>query len=154
MPSSFKIRRKPTRESPVIRKRKRYQSRRGTSAVEFAMIVPVMLAFTFGLIEMSRISMVKEAVIQASREGARVGVRPTASTSDVQSRVSEELAIMGLGDANVVITPADLNDAEPGDTVKVRITIPIGEVSYVPGFFSFDGVEIEAETVMRRESSG
>ena len=113
-----------------------------------------MLTFTFGLIEMGRISMIKEAVVQASREGARVGVRPTASVEDVQTRVNEELAIMNLTSANVVITPSFLDEAAPGDDIRVRITIPISEVSYVPGFFAFDGLDIVAETVMRRESTG
>lgn len=138
----------------MIRVRKSPKNRRGTSAVEFALVVPVMLAFTFGLIEMCRISSVKEAIIQASREGARVGVRPTAGTGDVQSRIDEELAILGLQDASVTITPSQLEGAEPGDRVTVHITIPVGQVSYVPGFFSFDGVDIVAETTMRRESSG
>ncbi|PAY15493.1 pilus assembly protein TadE [Rhodopirellula sp. SM50] len=133
---------------------RRKQTRRGAATVEFALIVPVMLTFTFGLIEMGRISMIKEAVVQASREGARVGVRPTASIEDVQTRVNEELAIMNLTSANVVITPSFLEEAAPGDDIKVRITIPISEISYVPGFFAFDGLDIVAETVMRRESTG
>jgi hypothetical protein len=137
-----------------MRRKKLQPRRRGAATVEFALIVPVMLTFTFGLIEMSRISMVKEAVIQASREGARVGVRPTASIEDVNQRINEELAILGLTAANVQVTPTVLDQALPGDDIRVRITIPIGEVSYVPGFFSFDGLDIVAETVMRRESTG
>lgn len=138
----------------MINRNKRKQSRRGAATVEFALIVPVMLIFTFGVIEMSRISMVKEALVQASREGARVGVRPTASVSDVQDRVNEELAIMDISTATVVITPSTLDEASPGDDITVRITIPISEVNLVPGFFSFGGMDIVAETTMRRESTG
>ena len=130
------------------------QSRRGAAVVEFALIVPVMLTFTFGLIEVSRISMIKEAVVQASREGARVGVRPTATIADVKARVQEELTIMNITGASVEITPGYLETAEPGDDVTVRITIAIADISYVPGFFSLGGVDIVAETVMRRESTG
>jgi len=137
-----------------MRKRRFNKRRHGAATVEFALIVPVMLTFTFGLIEMSRISMVKEGVIQASREGARVGVRPTADIDDVNQRINEELAILGITGANVQITPTVLDQAMPGDDIRVRITIPIGEISYVPGFFKFDGLDIIAETVMRRESTG
>lgn len=136
------------------KQKKQKQRRRGAAVVEFALIVPVMLTFTFGLIEMSRISMIKEAVVQASREGARVGVRPSATVADVQTRVNEELAIMDITTANVVITPSYLDEASPGDDVTVRITIPISDISFVPGFFSFGGVDIIAETTMRRESTG
>lgn len=137
-----------------MKTRRHSKKRRGAATVEFALIVPVMLTFTFGLIEMSRISMVKEGVVQASREGARVGVRPNASADDVNQRINEELAILGITGATVVVTPTVLDQALPGDDIRVRITIPIGEVSYVPGFFSFDGLDIVAETVMRRESTG
>ena len=57
--------------------------RRGASAVEFAMIAPVMIGFTFGLVELGRITLVKQTATHASREGARVAVRPTATTEEV-----------------------------------------------------------------------
>lgn len=134
--------------------RPKRKTRRGAAVVEFALVVPVMLTLTFGLIEMSRISMYKEAVVQATREGARVGVRPTASAADVRARIDEEFEIMGITNASVTITPSTLEQAMPGDDVRVRITIPISDVSVVPGFFSFEGMDIVAETVMRRESTG
>ena len=137
-----------------MKNRRLKKQRRGAATVEFALIVPVMLTFTFGLIEMSRISMVKEGVVQASREGARVGVRPNATIDEVNQRINEELSILGLTSATVEVTPTVLDQALPGDDIRVRITIPIGEVSYVPGFFSFDNLDIIAETVMRRESTG
>jgi hypothetical protein len=130
------------------------QARRGAAVVEFALVVPVMLTLTFGLIEMGRISMVKEAVTQATREGARVGVRPTASLDDVRTRVNEELQIMGITGATVVVTPTQWDAAMPGDDVSVSITIPISAVSLVPSSFSFASLDIVAETVMRRESTG
>lgn len=134
--------------------KRRTRKRRGAAVVEFALVVPVMLTFTFGMIELSRINMIKEAIVQASREGARVGIRPTATVADVNERVDEELAMMAISTANVQVTPGSLDDAMPGDQVVVRISVPITDVSYVPGFFSFEGMDIIAETVMRRESSG
>lgn len=135
-----------------IQRRKRAQ-RRGTAVVEFALIVPVMLTLTFGLIEISRISMIKESITQASREGARVGVRPSATFIDVQTRVNEELAIMGLDSATVLVTPTYLEQALPGEDVSVSVTVPIASVSWVPGILSFGVSDIVAETVMRREST-
>ncbi|MCO8125408.1 pilus assembly protein [Stieleria sp. TO1_6] len=139
-----------------IRKYNRARSgqRCGAAVVEFALVVPIMLTFTFGLIETSRISMVKEAIIQASREGARVGVRPTADAADVQTRVTEELSLLDLNSATVEVTPTVLEQAKPGDEVRVRITIPMGDISWVSGFFDYVSSGIVAETVMRRESTG
>ena len=47
--------------------------RRRTAAVEFALIAPLMMIFTFGLVEIGRLSLVKQTAMHASREGARIG---------------------------------------------------------------------------------
>jgi len=133
--------------------RKQRKQRCGTATVEFALVVPVMLTVTFGLIELSRMSMVKESLTQASREGARVGVRPTATNSDVIARVNQELGIMGLTGAEISVIPDYLDSAQPGDEIHVKLTIPISETSWVPGALDFSVFDIEAETVMRREST-
>lgn len=127
--------------------------RKGAATVEFALVVPVMLTFTFGLIEMSRLNMVQESITQATRSGARVGVRPNATAADVQSRVDEELAILGIENAIVAITPTPLGTATGEDTVSVQITVRISDVSYVPGYFDFERMNLSALTVMRREST-
>lgn len=132
---------------------KRHQ-RRGAAVVEFALVIPVMLVFTFGMIELSRMSMVKESLTQASREGARVGVRPTATAAAVRARVAEELEILGLTTAQVTITPDVLSEAMPGDNVRVEVSIPLSDASWVPNYFEFGSSTIQSETVMRRESTG
>ena len=62
-------------------------TRRAASAVEFALIAPLMISFTFGLIEFGRLMLVKQTATHATREGARVAVRPSAETIDVLERV-------------------------------------------------------------------
>lgn len=128
-------------------------NRRGTAAVEFALIAPLMLTFTFGLIELGRITLVKEAAVQATREGAREAIRPAASVDEVMAQVNRELQLMNVTDATVAITPNLLEDAEPGSLVTVRVEIPISSVTWVPGYFQFGATDIVAETTMRREST-
>lgn len=129
------------------------KKRRGAAAVEFALIVPVMLTFTFGLIEISRISLFKESMVQATREGARLGIKPSATTEEVITRVSQELGIMGIDGATVTIEPSSLSQAGPGESVRVNVSVPVNQASWVGGYFSFGGTDIVAETVMRREST-
>ena len=135
-------------------KRHHQRTRRGASTVEFALVVPVMLIFTFGVIEISRISMFKESITQATREGARVGIKPTASASEVVQRVEEELAIMGISDAIITIEPSTLGAAQADDSVKVHVSVPVNSASWVGNFFNFGETNIEAATKMRRESTG
>lgn len=135
-------------------RRAKHCQRRGAAVVEFALVIPVMLVFTFGMIELSRMSMVKESLTQASREGARIGVRPTATIEAIRAGVAEELEILGLATAQVTVTPEVLSEAMPGDNVRVEVSIPFSDASWVPNFFEFSTSTIKSETVMRRESTG
>ncbi len=129
------------------------KKRRGAAAVEFAVIAPLMILFTFGLVEIGRMMLVKQTAIQATREGARVAVRPTAEDQEIRDRVNEELALLGITNAAVEMVPASLENADPGSTVTVRVRIELASVSCVPGFFDFAVSEIVAESSMRREST-
>ena len=74
------------------KKFRRPASRLGASAVEFALIAPLMITFTFGLVELGRLMLVKQTATHATREGARIAVRPQADTGEVIERVTAEAA--------------------------------------------------------------
>ncbi|MDH5698959.1 MAG: pilus assembly protein, partial [Nitrospirota bacterium] len=48
-------------------------SERGTAAVEFALILPVMAALIFGAIDFGRMLWFQEVLVNATREGTRQG---------------------------------------------------------------------------------
>jgi Flp pilus assembly protein TadG len=50
------------------------QSYRGASAVEFAIILPILILLVFGIIEFSLALYDKAMITNASREGARAGI--------------------------------------------------------------------------------
>lgn len=127
--------------------------RAGAAAVEFALIAPLMMTFTFGLVELGRLMLVKESAVQATREGAREAIRPSADRSAVIERVNAELSLMSVNDATVVVSPSSLDSVEPGGMVTVSVSIPLSAVSWVPGYFDFEATTIVAETTMRREST-
>lgn len=136
-----------------IRRTPNAGGRLGAAAIEFAVVAPLMILFTFGLIEIGRFMLVKQSATHASREGARVAVRPTADADSVIDRVNQELAIMSITNAVVELEPNPLEDAEPGSQVTVRVRIGIDSISWVPDYFQFPVADIVAETSMRREST-
>ncbi len=138
----------------IIRRRNRKSaSRLGASAIEFALIAPLMITFTFGLVELGRLMLVKQTATHATREGARIAVRPHADSDEVIERVNEELALLAIQNATIEMVPAAIEDAEPGSQVTVRVRVDIASVSWIPGFFNFTATEIVAESSMRREST-
>lgn len=129
------------------------ENRSGVAAVEFAVIAPLMMLFTFGLIEIGRFMLVKESATQATREGARVAVRPFATNDEIVQSINSELAIMSIENATITIDPPDLDAAEPGSLVTIKVEILPSEISWVPGFIDLGGAMITAESTMRREST-
>ena len=131
----------------------RRRRRTAAAAVEFALIAPLMILFTFGLIEIGRLMLVKESATQATRAGARLAIRPNAEVADVVQRVKEELALMSVDRATIAVDPSSLSLATPGTYVTVQVSIPTESVSWIPGFFDFHSPHIVAQSVMRRETT-
>ena len=57
------------------------RQRKGSSAVEFAIIVPVFLLLTFGIVDFGHAWYMKQMLNNASREGARYGTRYNINSS-------------------------------------------------------------------------
>ena len=125
--------------------------RLGSSAVEFAVIAPLMILFTFGLVEVGRLMLVKQIATHATREGARAAIRPTAVQEDITQQVLDEMAVLSINDVTIETVPASLELAEPGAEITVRVRVGIDSISWVPDYFSFSTNDIVAETCMRRE---
>ena len=67
----------------------------GAAAVEFALILPVMLLFIFGIIEFGLFMYNKQVLTNACREGARVGI----VVRSPRSQVNEDAEIRADGAA-------------------------------------------------------
>lgn len=127
-------------------------NRLGAAATEFAVVAPIMILLTMGMIEVGRMVMVKQIMVNASREGARLGVLPGVSNADVVTRVENELANSSISGVTTTVTPANLATAAAGTQVQVTVTIPASQISWVPNPLFSISKNITASTTMRRES--
>ena len=137
----------------------------GASAVEFAIILPLLVLLLFGIIELTFALYDKAMITNASREGARVGIvfrSPAVSDTEIASVVNNYLGthLINLGGKR---SPS--SDPVTGATVLVMRTggSPGGEVRVRVGYtYSFlvlpqlasslgGGINMAAETVMRME---
>ena len=144
--------------SPFARSRTRpcgsRLARRGVATVEFALLAPIFFMIIIGLIEIGRAIMVQEALTNASREGARVaGNDATMSASTVQAAVDGCLSNASISGATTTTSPLPLSSVANGSPVTVTVSIPYGQVSWVPSSWFFKGQSLKAKSVMIRQPS-
>ena len=117
------------------------------------MVAPVFFLMIFGMIEFGRMIMVQQVITNGSREGARIAVLDGTTGAEVISAVNSYLVGARLSGANVSVNPAEPSTAGYGAPVTVTVTIPFGQVSWLPSpMFIGGGTVLTASSVMRRET--
>lgn len=126
---------------------------RGVGLIEFALVLPLLLILTLGVIDLSRGFWVKNVTYQAAREGARhLVVRTVADSASVRTRVQQVVE-----SANLTLKTLQITDAGPGDLMEVRVGIEFNWL--FPGLFSWLGasytnpVTLTATSKMRKEGT-
>jgi Flp pilus assembly protein TadG len=148
---------------PLHRSSVRGAARRGTALVELALVLPIFVAITLGIVEFGRAMMVGQLVTNAAREGARRAIIDGATNGDVETSIKDFLAQAVGAQANevavtITITPSAGNP-NPGnslpashtkDLVTVKVEVPFSDVSFGKGKY-LEGKMLIAQSAMRRE---
>ena len=148
-------------------------TRRGTTMVEFAMVLPVFFTFIFGIVEFGRLQLVSNMLTTACRNGARLGSTENVTTAAATTQVEEimdavldvqDLTVM-VKDASVFDTPGpypssatdynglsdvELDDTEPRQFFLIRASVAYNDVALFP-FAILDGVQLTGQALMRHE---
>jgi Flp pilus assembly protein TadG len=140
---------------------RRLGNQRGTSTLEFLVVLPTLLFIFLSSLELSRAWLTSNIATNAAREGARVGVvtpppnpsSPTFDNGPALTRISEVLGAANLTAASVSVTCSAA--ACPPDS-QVQATVTINFETVVPLFLPILGTPssplVLQETVrMRRE---
>lgn len=130
---------------------KNKSAKKGAALVEFALVAPLLVLFTMGLIDIGRMTMVKQLLINASREGARSATLPNATSEKIVSQVEQMLTNSGVT-GSVTLSPDQLTAASPGSTIKVTVSATANSVSWIGTSLFMSGKTLTASTSMRRES--
>lgn len=128
------------------------QNRRGAAAVEFAVVAPVFLLLVFGIIEFGRMVMVQQVITNAAREGARQGIIPGSSSSQVNKTVSTYLTGTSIGGATTSVSP-DPAAATYGQAITVTVSVPFTSVSWLPAPFFLGNSTLKSSCTMRSEQN-
>lgn len=106
----------------------RAQEERGAAAVEFALVLPVLVLLLFGIVFFAIGYNRKQGLQAAAREGARLAALPQSTQGDITGRVKDALdGVVDPDDVSVAISlpgthPCDLQPS--GTRVKVTVTAP------------------------------
>lgn len=132
---------------------KKTKGQRGASAIEFAIILPVLLVILVGIMEFGYVMYAKGVITNASREGARRGIvfsDPRPGDAEITQAVNDYCSNL-IPNATVTTQVVRAGSAA-GDPLTVR-------VDYLHNFwvlhnltFGIAGpIDLGAETVMRME---
>lgn len=148
-----------------MRKIKTDQRERGAAAIEFALILPLLVVLAFGIIEFSILFYNKAMITNASREGARAGIvynfpnRPSAAdiTNVVNGYCASHLITFG-NTARSPVTVATGIGGGSGANLTVTVTYTYDFLvlpNFLGAFFSNNNfgnsITLGATTVMRLE---
>ena len=104
----------------------RMRRARGQAIVEFALVLPIFLLLVFAITEFGRIWMIQHVLTTASRSGARVGILPSSTTSEVTTAV------------NNYLTPPKFDPAQASISMtNVGVSAPSGAVTSVTVAYSY-----------------
>ena len=150
---------------------RRFGNQRGTSTLEFIVVLPTLLIIFLGGLELSRAWLTANIATNAAREGARVGVvtpalgsNPNAPIFDngaAVARINEILTAANLTAASVSVTCAPPASPPPGlsgciPDSQVTASVTLNFVTVVPLFLPVlgtpsDPLVMTETTIMRRE---
>jgi Flp pilus assembly protein TadG len=136
------------------------KDQKGASAVEFAIVLPVLLMILFGIIEFSVAFFDKAMITNASREGARAGIvlrNPPLTDVEITDIVNNYLSgslinFSGTTIPDIIVTPQDTSTLTTGDPLTVMVSYPFN-FYVLPGFVAalMDGLTLNATTIMNME---
>lgn len=125
----------------------------GAAAVEFAILLPLLMLILFGIIEFGLVLYNQEVITNASREGARFGIviGPRPTTGQIQGVVTNYLTNAGLNSGNASINVAGAQGAS-GSDLTVAVVYPYTFL-VLPNFAAglSNNLNLNATTVMKLE---
>lgn len=134
--------------------------RRGTAAVEFAVVMPLFLLLLAGIIEFGQAFRIQHALTNVSRRVARTATVGNQTTiNDLETKIVAQCAqTLGTVKEDLIVdikvngvADADLQKAEQGDEIAVTISVPFNKVG--AGFYAnlFSNSQLSSTCVLEHE---
>ena len=111
---------------------------RGASLVEFALVLPLLTLFLFGIVQFGIAYDMKQSINSAAREGSRTGAIPANTVNDVEAAVDNSFdGLVNTGDVTTTIyidddstSPITGATTQPCDGNAGHTVIVVSNVDY------------------------
>jgi Flp pilus assembly protein TadG len=128
--------------------KRRFASQRGSTLVEFAMLVPVLMLLTFGTFEFGRVLNAQLTINNAAREGARAA-SVGATVGEIEDAVEALATTLHIEDLSIIV---EQTGTDKGSPIRVTVSYPVELVTpFLADFFGSNTVTLEAEATTRSE---
>lgn len=134
--------------NPKAKKRICYK---GTAAVEAAILFPVLLLLTFGIIEYGWLFLNANLITNAARHGARIAIRASTTNAQVMNSISDLMATANITGHQVTISPSDVSSMNVGEVVRVEISVPWEQIAIINAPFLPMPTHLRASISMTKE---
>lgn len=137
----------------MIMKKKITTDQEGAALLEFAIIMPLLFALIFGIIEFSLLLYNKQIITNATREGARLGIivkSPRVADSEIRTEIKKYAQSHLVTFGSDTLEDSDINIVREGMIFGDKLTITVNYI-YQYLFFSNSTIPIKATSTMRME---
>ena len=134
---------------------KRFRSERGAELVEFALVFPLLLLVTLGIVDFGLMFQRYEVLTNAAREGARVSILPGYNAPDVIARVNQYLQATSLSSVTVNTSVGAVQTVAVGPSCIRIIPVTVSYVHqwvFVGGIMNYFGATFTSKTLSATSS--
>lgn len=107
--------------------------RHGTTVVEVAIVLPLILMLFFAAIDFSRANSIRNTAENAAYEGARKAIVPGATKQSALDEANNILNILSINSATITVSPETITNSTP--QVTVTVSVPLGSNLYAASVF-------------------
>lgn len=137
-----------------------FKEEKGAAAVEFAIVLPLLVLIVFGTMEFSLLMFNKQVITNAAREGARKAIiyrNPPVSNAEISNVVYEYCKgqLITFGDASTALESPIIKrttNSEGDEMVKVIVSYKYDFL--VLSSLGFNQLDIVSSSLMRLEKQG
>ena len=123
-------------------------NRAGHVAVEFALVVPLVITLMLGGVELTRFMMIRHKIKNAAYEGSRTAMTTGATAAEATAAAEQLCQTVGIANSSVVIDPPTIDNST--SEVEVTVTINADENFWMLNLLQPDS-QLIAKSTLKRE---